>query len=161
MIATIGLGANLGDRLITLRSAVAALRAFGDVRASPVYETPAQGGPPQPSYLNAALLLDTTLAEIDLLVALQAIETRFGRVRGERNQARTLDLDLLLVGTRVLQSPELEIPHPRMRERTFVLKPVLDLDPQATHPHHGAVANLYAALLTREAPPRLYCSSLA
>ena len=130
----IGLGANLGDRLSTLRSAVVELGALGRVVArSSVWETEAVG--PPPDYFNAVVALDTDLDAEALLDALQAIEDRHGRRRGHaRDLPRTLDLDVLLVENRVIFSERLEVPHPRLHERAFVLEPLAELAPRAQHP---------------------------
>lgn len=151
--AIIGIGSNLGQRLVQLRSAVAALSALGTVRArSAVYESAPMGGPPQPDYLNAAVWLRTDLLPLALLGELTATEVRAGRIREpeQRNHARTLDLDLLLLGERgqtVLVLPELVVPHPRLHERAFALRPALDLDSELYHPALGlSLSTLLAAI---------------
>jgi 2-amino-4-hydroxy-6-hydroxymethyldihydropteridine diphosphokinase len=106
----------------------------------------------QRRFLNAALSLDTALDPIALLEALLEIERALGRVRRERWGPRTLDLDLLWSGSRVLTRPELTIPHPRLRERTFALRPLLDVEPGAADPETGTP---YAELLSRLDQPRL------
>ncbi|HMU38451.1 MAG TPA: 2-amino-4-hydroxy-6-hydroxymethyldihydropteridine diphosphokinase [Pseudomonadota bacterium] len=142
MDAVIGLGSNLGDRLRSLRHATAELMKFGRVQArSAVYETDPVGGPPQPKFLNAALWLVTELVPEALLEGLHRIEALAGRTRtGERCSPRTLDLDLLLLGRTgetVLVTQKLVIPHPRLHERAFALRPVLDLAPSLIHPALG------------------------
>ena len=143
MDAIIGLGSNLGDRIEHLRAAVGALGALGTVRVrSAVYETAPVGGPPQPDYLNAAVWLATDMEPLALLDRLAEVEREAGRVRDPavRNEARTLDLDLLLLGDHgevVLVLPKLVVPHPRFHERAFALRPVLDLDPTLHHPALG------------------------
>ncbi|MGH0028427.1 MAG: 2-amino-4-hydroxy-6-hydroxymethyldihydropteridine diphosphokinase [Myxococcota bacterium] len=136
--AFVGLGSNLGFREGALAGAVAALRATRGVRdvvVSPVYETDPVGPGEQGPYLNAALRLDTTLAPEALLARLLEIERDAGRRRtGVRNEARELDLDLLLFGDRRLDTPELRVPHPRMLERPFVLEPLAALSPGLVHP---------------------------
>lgn len=138
LIAGIGLGANLGDRAATLESAVARLAEIPGViveRTSPIYET-APVGPPQPSYLNAAVRVRTTLAPEALLDVLLAIEAAHGRVRRERWGPRTLDLDILVLGDpttlelRPWSSPRLTVPHPHLLERAFALGPLLDVFPE-------------------------------
>src|SRR5690349_9604716 len=110
----IGLGANLGDRLSTLKSAVSALAGIGSIRAvSHLYETAAVG-PPQPDYLNAAVLLESSLEPTALLGELLAIERAHGRQRRERWGARTLDLDLLYSPELRLSEPDLTLPHPEL-----------------------------------------------
>jgi 2-amino-4-hydroxy-6-hydroxymethyldihydropteridine diphosphokinase len=130
----IGLGANLGDRLHTLESAVMALRRVGAVQAvSAVYET-APVGPAQPDYLNAAVLLESTLEPAALLRELLAIERAHGRRRQERWGPRTLDLDLLCAGDLMLSEPGLTLPHPELVHRAFALRPLLDVAPEARDP---------------------------
>ena len=141
----IGLGANLPsavggpvETLIALRPRLSAeiQSSFGGVRLrwSPLFRTAPVGGPPnQPDYINAVLVVDqppepTAAAALDLLRRLQGLELHFDRVREERWGPRTLDLDLLWWGTLHLQSPELELPHPRWSERAFVLAPLAALD---------------------------------
>jgi 2-amino-4-hydroxy-6-hydroxymethyldihydropteridine diphosphokinase len=132
--AYVGIGSNLGDRLGHLRAAV---RGLGDApgvtvaAVSPVYETAPVGGPPQPDYLNAVVALDTQLGPRALLELAQALERRARRRRAERFGPRTLDVDVLLVGAEHVDEPDLEVPHPRLHERGFVLAPLRDLDPAA------------------------------
>jgi 2-amino-4-hydroxy-6-hydroxymethyldihydropteridine diphosphokinase len=130
--AYIALGSNLDNPESQLRKAVRALRALphGRVAAvSPVYQNPAIGPGTQPDYLNAVVALDTTLSAVDLLHALQHIESDQGRRRDVRWGARTLDLDIALFGNEVITTAELQIPHPRLCERNFVLRPLLDIAP--------------------------------
>ena len=132
----IGLGANLGDREAGLRAAVAALHALPGTRVqrvSALYRSaPIDAG--GPDYLNAVAELTTTLAPLPLLHALQAIEQAGGRERPYRNAPRTLDLDILWFGNRLLATPELTVPHPRIAERAFVLRPLADLAPERVAP---------------------------
>ncbi len=127
----IGLGANLGDREATLRAAVAALNTLPGTRVervSALYgSAPVDAG--GPDYLNAVAELATTLAPAALLKALQTIEQAAGRERPYRNAPRTLDLDILWFGEQVIATPELVVPHPRIAERAFVLRPLADLAP--------------------------------
>jgi 2-amino-4-hydroxy-6-hydroxymethyldihydropteridine diphosphokinase len=133
----VGLGANLGDRLATLRSAVLALEPHGAVRAvSDLYESAALG-PPQPDYLNAAVLLQSALAPQRLLAELLAVERAHGRERRERWGARTLDLDLLDSPGLVVSEPGLTLPHPELLRRAFALAPLIDVAPEARDPHTG------------------------
>lgn len=143
----IGLGANLGDRLLTLKSAVLALRAHGAVQAiSGLYEC-APIGPPQPPYLNAAVLLVSALAPGQLLTQLLAIERAHGRERKERWGPRTLDLDLLFSPALILSEPGLTLPHPELTRRAFALSPLVDVAAEARDPHRGArYADLLLAL---------------
>jgi 2-amino-4-hydroxy-6-hydroxymethyldihydropteridine diphosphokinase len=145
----VGLGANLGDRLATLRAAAGALAGSPEIAVlarSSVWETAPVGGPPQPDYLNAALLVRTGLEPADLLAVLLGVERRFGRVRTVRDAPRTLDLDLLWMEGEALRTPELEVPHPRLRERAFALAPLVEVLPDARDPSGG---ERYADLLAR------------
>jgi 2-amino-4-hydroxy-6-hydroxymethyldihydropteridine diphosphokinase len=138
--AYIGLGGNLGDREANLRAGLARLAARADVAVelvSAFIETdPVDCAPGQPKYLNGTAALKTSLAPRELLRVLLDVERDLGRTRpaGERNAARTLDLDLLLYDDMVLNEPGLQIPHPRMHERRFVLVPLAEIAPGATHP---------------------------
>lgn len=138
--AYIALGSNLGDRRAHLTGALAALVALpgGEVVAvSPLFETAPVGPPPQGAYLNAAARLETRLDPQELLGRLHEIERAAGRVRGERDAARTLDLDLLLFGDRKLDVPGLCVPHPRMHQRSFVLEPLRRIAAGVVHPVLG------------------------
>lgn len=127
--AFLGLGSNLGDRAAHLRAAVAALPDV--VAVSPVYETAPVGGPgDQPAYLNAVVELSTSLGPRELLERGQRLEAAAERVREERWGPRTLDVDVLLVGDLRVDEPDLQVPHPRMGERAFVLAPLADLAPE-------------------------------
>jgi 2-amino-4-hydroxy-6-hydroxymethyldihydropteridine diphosphokinase len=136
--AYVALGSNLGDRLGYLAAARQALRARKDValvRVSTVYETAPVGGPAgQGPYLNAAAEIGTTLSPDELLRVLLDIEQRNGRVRTEPDGPRTLDLDLLLYGEVVRESPDPIVPHPRLHERLFVLQPLAEIAPNVIHP---------------------------
>lgn len=138
--AWIGMGANLGDRQASLRTA---LSAMGDLpgtrvqRVSSLYgSAPVDAG--GPDYLNAVVQLCTTLAPHDLLAQLQAIEQGAGRERPYRNAPRTLDLDILLYGDQVIDTPTLTVPHPRMPVRAFVLRPLAELAPDRVSAHQLA-----------------------
>ena len=138
MRVAIGLGANLGDRLATLREAAARIERLAPILArSHVWETAPVGGPEQPDYLNAALLVDWTRAPIELLDALMAIEADLGRVRAIRNGPRTIDLDVLWMEGLTLDDPRLVVPHPRLHLRAFALAPMLEVAPGATEPRSG------------------------
>jgi 2-amino-4-hydroxy-6-hydroxymethyldihydropteridine diphosphokinase len=136
-VAYIALGSNLGDRLATLRAAVRRLRAEPGLRVLDVsgwWETDPVGGPPgQGKFLNAAAAAETDKSPEELLALLQQIENQFGRVRGVKDGPRTLDLDLLLYGDRVIDTPTLTVPHPRMHERAFVLSPLSELAGEIGH----------------------------
>jgi 2-amino-4-hydroxy-6-hydroxymethyldihydropteridine diphosphokinase len=144
--AYIGLGSNLGDPAATLRAAAARLAGLGAVLASsPVYETDPVGLEEQPAFLNAAVLLRTTLAPLDLLEQLLAIEAEFHRERTVRWGPRTLDLDLLWYEGVEMDTARLALPHPRAHEREFVLRPLTDIEPDL--PLRGSTAReLLAAL---------------
>lgn len=134
----VAVGSNLGDRDATLRKAVNALGAIiHDVRVSRWYTTEPVGVDPQPDFLNGALVGDTSLDARELLDALLAIEARFGRERPHPGAARTLDLDLILYGDAVLDEPGLIVPHPRFRERRFVLEPLAEIAPEWIDPVTG------------------------
>jgi 2-amino-4-hydroxy-6-hydroxymethyldihydropteridine diphosphokinase len=138
----VALGCNLGDCVATLKAVcrdIAALPLANHFRASPVYRSAAIGGAgEQPDYFNAVVAFESTQATITLWHALERIERAHGRVRTrERNAARVIDIDLLLVGNATLATPSLTLPHPRLTERAFVLLPLLDLDPDATIPNLG------------------------
>ena len=143
----VGLGANLGERVATLKAAVLALQAHGDVQAiSHLYETTAVG-PPQPDYLNAAVLLESRLAPRPLLLELLTVERAHGRERRERWGPRTLDLDLLYSPGLLLTEADLTVPHPELSQRAFAMMPLLDVAPGALDPHSGErYADLLAAL---------------
>jgi 2-amino-4-hydroxy-6-hydroxymethyldihydropteridine diphosphokinase len=128
--AYLGIGSNLGDRLGHLQAAVDGLAAADGIvvaAVSAVYETEPVGGPAQPDYLNAVVVVDTTLTPRGLLEAGQRLEEAAGRVRRERWGPRTLDVDLLAFGDLEIDEPDLQVPHPRWREREFVLAPLADV----------------------------------
>jgi 2-amino-4-hydroxy-6-hydroxymethyldihydropteridine diphosphokinase len=133
--AIIGLGSNLGDRLGHLRAAVHRIDGFAKVEAvSRVYETKPVG-PPQPDYLNAAILVRYEGGEpIDLLDALQGVEVALGRVRDVYWGPRTLDLDILWIEGFATESDRLVVPHPYLTERPFALRPLVDVAPEAIDP---------------------------
>jgi 2-amino-4-hydroxy-6-hydroxymethyldihydropteridine diphosphokinase len=133
----IGLGANLGDRAATLKSALRALEQLGAVLGvSHLYESAAVG-PPQPDFLNAAVLLESMLTPRRLLGELLVIERAHGRERRERWGPRTLDLDLLHSPDLVLSEADLTLPHPELTRRAFALAPLVDVDPNARSPLSG------------------------
>lgn len=147
--AHISLGSNLGDRRAILGGAIQSLDTTPGivVRAvSSCHETVPVGGPAgQGLFLNAAAALETTLGPHELLHALQAIESGFGRVRTVRWGERTLDLDLILFGSAVIDDPELTVPHPRFSTRRFVLAPLAEIAPESVDPISGkTVARLLA-----------------
>lgn len=128
--AYIGVGANLGDPQATVAAALQALTALGRVTArSSFYRTQPWGKRDQPYFVNAVAALETDLAPRALLSALKRLERRFGRVPGERWGPRALDLDILTYGDLRIAEPDLCVPHPRLRERAFVLVPLAEIDP--------------------------------
>ncbi|MFC4487005.1 2-amino-4-hydroxy-6-hydroxymethyldihydropteridine diphosphokinase [Tepidiphilus baoligensis] len=144
VLAHVALGANLGDAEATVRAAIAALGRLPDtqlVAASSLYRTAPVGVPePQPDYINAVARVATTLPPEALLDELLALEARFGRIRPYRWAPRALDLDLLLYGAVVLDTPSLTLPHPRLHRRAFVLEPLLELDPTLEAPGLGPLS---------------------
>lgn len=141
--AYIALGANLGDPVATVNAAFAALATLPQTRLeaiSALYRTAPVGITEQPEFINAAARLDTDLAPEALLDALLAIEQQFGRIRGERNGPRTLDLDVLLYDDLVLHTERLTLPHPRLHLRAFVLYPLADVGPDLIIPGRGTLA---------------------
>ena len=132
----IGLGSNLGDRQGNLREALRRLAEVDGVEVAAVssFHKTAAVGPPQPDYLNAAAELATDLEPLDLLRRLQQIENDLGRVRTVKWGPRTVDLDLLLYDDRVIDTPDLKTPHPRMHEREFVLAPLSEIAPDVVVP---------------------------
>ena len=126
----IGIGSNLGDRNKNIQDAIEKLRGTQGVevkKISPIYETDPVGGPEQPMYLNSVIEIETGLEPMQLLFATQQIEAQLGRKRTVKNGPRTIDLDILTYGDRKIHERDLQIPHPRMNEREFVLKPLRDI----------------------------------
>lgn len=142
--AYLGLGSNLGDRLGNLSRAVHLLEERGVrvVRSSRVYETDPVGGPPQPDYLNAVIEVEASGSVWDLFGACVGVEERMGRQRRERWGPRVIDLDVLTFGDEEIDEPDLQVPHPRMHERGFVLVPLLELDSDPMLPGGRRVATL-------------------
>ncbi len=133
----IGVGSNLGSREAAIEKARAALCKNPRVRfkrSAPVYETEPVGGPRQGSYLNTVWEIETDLSAEDLLDLLLNVESLLGRARTEKNGPRTIDLDLLFFGDEVIRTSSLTVPHPRLQERWFVLKPLWDLRTDFVHP---------------------------
>ncbi len=143
----LGIGGNLGDRRATMRLAVAEIRAVvEDVRVSSMYETAAWGVTDQPSFLNAVLRGSTELSPLELLDAMQAIENQLGRVRTQHWGPRTIDIDILLYGSDVIDEPRLKVPHPYMAQRGFVLRPLADLAAGLTLPDGSLVGELLTTI---------------
>jgi 2-amino-4-hydroxy-6-hydroxymethyldihydropteridine diphosphokinase len=138
--AYIGIGSNIGDRAKNLEEAVSRLGSEKGIKVtarSSFYETRPVGGPPQENYLNGALEIETPLSPEDCLKLLKHIEEAMGRVQAGRDHPRIIDLDILLYDDAIIRSEELEIPHPRMHERRFVLKGFAEIAPQTVHPVLG------------------------
>ena len=157
-IAYLGLGSNLGDRFEHLRRALELLRERGVrvLRSSRVYETEPVGGPAQPDYLNAVVEVEIDGTARDLLRACLAVEEALGRVRTERWGPRVIDVDVLSFGEEAIDDPDLQVPHPRMHERAFVLVPLLELDPDPRLPGGRGIGDVRLEALGRvrlHAPP--------
>ena len=149
----IALGSNLGDPQAQLLEAIARLgRLLTGLERSSFHPTTPVGVPdPQPDYLNAAVVGQTATGAHELMAALQAIEHDMGRRRAYPRAARTLDLDLILYGDAIIDEPALTVPHPRFRDRVFVLAPLAEIAPDMVDPVTGLSV---AALLSRLEPPR-------
>jgi 2-amino-4-hydroxy-6-hydroxymethyldihydropteridine diphosphokinase len=149
--AFVGLGSNLGEREVTLRAAIGRLRGLPDVeviKVSSFRDTEPVGPVDQPRFLNGAVQLESGLTARALLGALLELERAFGRDRSASplHGPRTLDLDLLLYGGETIDEPLLNVPHPRLQERRFVLEPLAELDPDLEVPGQGPVQALLAKL---------------
>ncbi len=146
-LAYVGLGANIGEPQRQLQSAFMALDRLPETRVtarSGLYRSAPLGNPDQPEFLNAVARLETELSPEALLQSLQEIELRHGRQRPFAGAPRTLDLDLLLYGDLAVDSPRLAVPHPRMHERAFVLKPLAEIAPDIAIPGKGKARDLLA-----------------
>ena len=156
--AYVGLGSNLEDPQGQVRRALDELAHITDTRVtvrSPLYKSAPLGPQDQPDYINAVAALDTALTPLALLAALRRIEQRHGRVRdGTRWGPRSLDLDILLYGDVVMDTPELTLPHPGLPERAFVLYPLFDIAPHLAVPGRGTVREL-RELISGTPPMRL------
>jgi len=147
-LAYVGLGSNLQDPRRQIQSALAELDAMPHTRVvkrSSLYRSAPIGHLEQPDFVNAVAQLETGLPAERLLAELQQLEARHGRKRSFANAPRTLDLDILLFGNATIRTPALTIPHPRMHERAFVLKPLVEVFVQATIPGHGLATTLLAS----------------
>jgi 2-amino-4-hydroxy-6-hydroxymethyldihydropteridine diphosphokinase len=147
--AYVGLGANLGPREVTILRAVELLGATEGIEVlelSQLRETEPVGVTEQPSFLNGAVALETTLSPRELLDVLLSVERELGRVRGERWGPRTIDLDLLAYDGETVDEPGLRVPHPRLHERRFALEPLADLEPELEIPGLGNVSDALAKL---------------
>lgn len=146
----IGFGGNLGNPRETFERALKKISAFAEVRdISRLYRSKPYGFPDQPDFLNATVRLATELEPLALLRALRGVEAELGKVVARENGPRVIDLDLLLYGEEVCDSEELTLPHPRISERDFVLRPLHDLAPNLVHPvSRRTVSELLADLET-------------
>lgn len=153
--AYIALGSSLGDRKQNMESAISRIKEIPGVQVtkmSSFYETEPVGGPPQGKYLNAVVAVECSISAHQLLSHLQRIESELGRTRTGKNFPRTIDLDILLFGDKVIDEPTLKVPHPRMHERSFVLDPLNEIALDAVHPVlRRTVAELRRAVHQSEA----------
>jgi 2-amino-4-hydroxy-6-hydroxymethyldihydropteridine diphosphokinase len=157
-VVFLGLGSNLGDREAAIKGALERLaaRGFRTTLRSSLWITAPVGGPPQGAFLNAAAGGETALTPEELLEACLATERELGRVRTVRNGPRTIDVDVLLFGDERREGRRLELPHPRLAERRFVLAPLAEIAPRVRHPVLGlTVAELLARCPDRSAVERL------
>jgi len=150
MKAWLGLGSNLQDPLTQLPLALEKLSTLDNIkilRASSLYRTPPWGDELQDDFINAVVQIETDLAPLPLLHVLQSIEDAMGRQRTDRRWGpRVIDIDLLLYEEDILNTAELELPHPRMHDRAFVLLPLSELEPATQIPGHGSVDSLLSHL---------------
>jgi 2-amino-4-hydroxy-6-hydroxymethyldihydropteridine diphosphokinase len=147
----LALGSNIGDRECNLRAAIESMTSAGlsVLRESPIYETEPVGYTAQRWFLNMVVEAETALFPLQLLTRIGKIERALGRIRTIPNGPRTIDIDILLYGSAVVRTPRLEIPHPRMHERRFVLAPLSDLCPDLRHP----VSRRTVRQMLNESPP--------
>ena len=150
--AYLGLGSNLGDRENNLRMAVSLFRQQVSLLAlSSVYETEPWGYIPQPTFLNLVCAVETSLSPQGLLALAQGVERDLGRVSTFRYGPRTMDVDILLYGDEVIETPDIQIPHPLFSERAFVLVPLVEIAPSLVHPALGkSIAKLFKEVSGKE-----------
>jgi 2-amino-4-hydroxy-6-hydroxymethyldihydropteridine diphosphokinase len=138
VMAYLGLGSNLGDRQRNLVKAIELLSQWVHIeQLSSLYETEPVGYREQPRFLNAVCRLSTSLTPEELLIVAKQIEAALGRIPSFPNAPRPIDIDILFYGNRVISSPQLTIPHPRLEERAFVLVPLAEIAPDLAHPVSG------------------------
>ena len=154
MRTVVGLGTNLGDRVANLVDALERIRALGRVVAtSGVYETAPQGMVDQEPFYNAVVVVETELDPVKVVDRLLGIEREMGRVRGPRWGPRLIDLDLILYGDRSICTASVEVPHPRYRQRRFVLEPLVEVWPDARDPDGTPVADMLEAVSGQAVTP--------
>jgi 2-amino-4-hydroxy-6-hydroxymethyldihydropteridine diphosphokinase len=156
-LAYLSLGSNLGDRAANLRTAISELKAVGETRAvSGFYETQPVDLPNLPWFLNCVIAIETDKTARDLLKLIMGIEAAMGRLRMASKGSRNIDIDIVLFGDHVIDEPGLTIPHPGMHQRRFVLQPLVEIAPEASHPKLGKTAKeLLEALPSGQAVRRL------
>ena len=156
--AYLGLGANLGDRVASIYRALALLASpqCTLIQTSGFYESEPWGVVDQPRYINAACKVETGLGPHELLNRTKAVETTLGRVQGVRFGPRPIDLDILIYGALRIDTPRLEIPHPMMLQRAFVLMPLSEIAPGLRHPTSGRTISQHLSdlLAGQSGPPR-------
>jgi 2-amino-4-hydroxy-6-hydroxymethyldihydropteridine diphosphokinase len=148
----IAFGSNLGDRNKNIEKAIEYLKELDGItikKVSSIYETQPDGGPPQGTFLNGVLEIETALPPDELLDRLKGIEARLGRVKTEENSPRPIDLDIIFYQDIVIDGERIKIPHPRMHEREFVLKGLCEIAPEFVHPRLNKTAKkLYEELMS-------------
>lgn len=152
-VVWVAYGSNQADpisQLVQARQALAATQGLFEEQASSVYRTPPVGFVEQPDFYNAVVRYRTQLKPLELLAVLQAQEHKQGRVRSFKNAPRTLDLDILLYDRQIIAHHNLTVPHPELHRRAFVLRPLLEIDPQLVHPQQGELAGWLAQLACEE-----------
>lgn len=155
-IVALALGSNVGDRMAAIKAAAAAMAPYVRITAaSDVYETAPVYVNDQPAFLNAAVVGETGLEPLVLLRALKGLESELGRVPTFQYGPRLIDIDIVFYGDRVLKMPELIIPHPRMAEREFLLRPLSEIAPGWKHPETGADVTEMLATVPSDNPSRV------